>query len=255
MKSNTLLICIYLFTRIVVANIFNFSSVSQNINIGLIINLALYTLCILLIINNRSNLLYFNINKTTVIILIISGFFPRITSNSVISVIIQLLFIIIAIWLWVIYRKKELSTENLPKMNYWSIIGIILLIPLLFILSKLRIYLPLSVSPNNSSVLASFPPITYIYYLCYVGFEETVFRGFLWGYLRGYKINEIKILFITSGIFWISHLNYLSHPWTFWIQLPIISLYLGLLAYKSKMASPSIFAHAFYNTFLAFIKG
>jgi membrane protease YdiL (CAAX protease family) len=260
LKSNTFLIAGYFFVRIIVSNIINFSSIDRSAEIGATINLALYTICILLIINNRSNLLSYNINKSTIIILIISGFFQSITKFDSLSVILQLLFITDAIWLWVLYRKKRLITQNLRGINIWSIIGVLLLFPLVFALIYIHGNLPdssvfsklLSISTPKPSTLLIF---NFIYFLCTVGFEETVFRGFLWGYLREFKISEMEILFITSGIFWISHINYLSHSWTFWIQLPIISLYLGFLAYKSKMSSPSIFAHAFYNTLLIGLKG
>ena len=78
--------------------------------------------------------------------------------------------------------------------------------------------------------------------------EETLFRGVLWGYLRGLNWKENKIIWTQGILFWMAHLNEISNPVTFFIAVPIGTIVFSLLARHSKQVLPSIIAHTVMNT-------
>ena len=84
-------------------------------------------------------------------------------------------------------------------------------------------------------------------------YEEVVFRGMLYMFLKDLGLNESRTFYIQALVFWISHINYLfQSPSFFWIILPIGSLIFGYLVYRSKSITPSTIAHILYNALAGF---
>lgn len=80
--------------------------------------------------------------------------------------------------------------------------------------------------------------------------EEVVFRGMLWMFLKSRNVSEPKIIVIQAFLFWISHIEYiLLDPIFFWITIPIFSLLCGLVVWRSKSLTPSIIGHILFNLF------
>lgn len=78
--------------------------------------------------------------------------------------------------------------------------------------------------------------------------EEPVFRGFLWGYLRKLGWNDIWILFFQAALFTFAHIYALRvFPISFWIIVPVISLVLGLIVWRSRTITSSMAAHGMIN--------
>ncbi|RJP50847.1 MAG: CPBP family intramembrane metalloprotease [Anaerolineaceae bacterium] len=79
-----------------------------------------------------------------------------------------------------------------------------------------------------------------------VVFEEMLFRGMFWSFLRERNFGDGKILIIQAVVFWICHLNLISRS-SFWFGLPLMSLWLGFLVKRYKSLTPSTITHFAYN--------
>ena len=84
-------------------------------------------------------------------------------------------------------------------------------------------------------------------------YEEAVYRGMLYMFLKDLGMSESKTFYTQALLFWISHINYLLESAIgFWITLPILSLTLGYIAFRSKSITPSAIAHILYNAVVGF---
>ena len=115
---------------------------------------------------------------------------------------------------------------------------------------------PMSFQVNN--VPANLPgvfPLTFMilrqvfYQLGYAAVaEEPLFRGFLWGYLRKAGWKDVWIWLFQTGLFMVAHIYYIHQlPISFWIIVPVSTLVLGALAWRSKTISASMGAHTMMN--------
>ncbi len=80
-------------------------------------------------------------------------------------------------------------------------------------------------------------------------FEEPLFRGFLWGYLRRWRWPNILIWLFQAGLFTLGHAYYLKDeaffPWLVRMMLP--SLILGLIAWRAQSIFASMVTHGVFN--------
>jgi membrane protease YdiL (CAAX protease family) len=82
-------------------------------------------------------------------------------------------------------------------------------------------------------------------------FEEGLFRGLLYVFLRDLRLDEMRSILVQALFFWLAHINYLfQHPVFFWIFIPIISLILVYIVVRTKSLSISSVTHILIN-FLA----
>jgi membrane protease YdiL (CAAX protease family) len=83
-------------------------------------------------------------------------------------------------------------------------------------------------------------------------FEEPVFRGLLWGKLRGLRWSNWVILLFQSALFMLSHIHYLPHQaYAFWITAPLGGLVLGALAWGSGSLAAPMLAHGIINAMMS----
>jgi membrane protease YdiL (CAAX protease family) len=81
--------------------------------------------------------------------------------------------------------------------------------------------------------------------------EETTFRGFLWGYLSNKGWSNKRILIFQAFIFWAAHIPALSqNPFDLIFTIPIASIGLGLLVWRTRSLAPGIITHALSNTLI-----
>jgi len=78
--------------------------------------------------------------------------------------------------------------------------------------------------------------------------EELLFRGFLWQYLRRYKISNFSILFIQALLFWAGHYYYYALPPGYWLSTFFAGLVFGIVAWKTKSLFMSSIVHAMANS-------
>jgi len=79
--------------------------------------------------------------------------------------------------------------------------------------------------------------------------EEFTFRGLLWKHLRKFGLSEIMVFLTTSILFWLAHYLALvkSHLIDFWIFIPLISMSLGFIVYRTKSIGLSSISHYLVN--------
>jgi len=124
---------------------------------------------------------------------------------------------------------------------------ILLSIPLALapvLLFRLTVKTPLSLPTFIADIFG------YLQYdLALIVFEEVVFRGALWAYLRSLGLSEQTAFYVQAFLFWIAHhrILVLGHQYSFWVAVPCVSILLGLLAWRSKSLTPSTIAHFMFN--------
>lgn len=79
-------------------------------------------------------------------------------------------------------------------------------------------------------------------------FEEAMYRGLLFMFLKDLRFGESKFLYTQAFIFWISHINYLFQgPLYFWIFIPAMGLTLGYIVLRTKSIAVSAITHILMN--------
>jgi membrane protease YdiL (CAAX protease family) len=79
-------------------------------------------------------------------------------------------------------------------------------------------------------------------------FEEAMFRGLLFMFLKDLGLSESKFLYIQAFLYWISHIDYFFQaPIWFWIFLPAMGLTLGYIVLRTKSIGLSAVAHVLIN--------
>lgn len=80
-------------------------------------------------------------------------------------------------------------------------------------------------------------------------FEEPLFRGFLWGYLRRVRWKDGWICLFQAILFTLGHVVYLQTepigPWFIRMMLP--SLVIGFIAWRAKSIFASMVTHGMFN--------
>ncbi len=79
-------------------------------------------------------------------------------------------------------------------------------------------------------------------------YEEFVFRGLLWAFLESKKWSISKIILFQAFIFSVAHINIvLLDPLYFFVGVPLFSLLLGWIVWRTKSLSLSTFVHVVIN--------
>lgn len=79
--------------------------------------------------------------------------------------------------------------------------------------------------------------------------EEPLFRGFLWGYLRGAGWRNGWILLFQAALFVLAHAYYLPTRPVLGVTVFLGAVVLGLLAWRSRSIATSMVGHTTVNTF------
>jgi len=82
--------------------------------------------------------------------------------------------------------------------------------------------------------------------------EDFLFRGFLWGHLRKFKLSEPFILFIQAILFWGAYYYHFNRPGT-WIIIFVGGLLYGIVAWKTKSLFLSAIVHACWKSTFVFL--
>ena len=215
---------------------------------------SVYFFIAILIYIEKNNLYQFHIDKISIALFIIFGTVLRTNTfnNSHLNIFLSI-FWIIALCLLLALRKDFSKIPAIKNKDYiWFIIGASIAILLSIIVTMPGI---LQIKDNYSE---PFPNVMVLTLSGILGlmhemshssiFEEPIFRGFLWGYLRNLGLKENYVWIIQAILFWIAHINYIDKPFTFYFTVPLMGLVLGLLAWKSRSISTSMLTHAIYNS-------
>jgi len=107
-------------------------------------------------------------------------------------------------------------------------------------------------TPNQyppSALLITSMSLNIFYHLGFAPInEESLFRGFLWGYLRQLKWKDGWILIVQAALFTSAHLYFAGrYPLMFWVYIPAAAILFGWLTLRSRSIAPAILAHGMIN--------
>jgi membrane protease YdiL (CAAX protease family) len=158
---------------------------------------------------------------------------------------------ITAVFVFWAYRNNHFVLKNRSKNPS----GTVLLISISVLLAVLPIFLfkptiekPLTFQSIIESVFEAQLALTV--------FEEVVFRGALWAYLRKLGLKDYAVFLTQAFLFWVAHSKYLliEHSYSFWVAIPLASLLFGFMVWRSKSLTPSTIAHFLFNFTAVLIK-
>lgn len=141
-------------------------------------------------------------------------------------------------------RAKRLNSEIAKWMLVGAISGFTMPFVLLFIASGTFVN-PLLLFKPSVFFLFVFTAFAQMSNASVV--EEFLFRGLLWGHLRTKGLDEKRVFLVQALLFWLAHLYYVSKSFTFLLTIPLLSILLGYVTYRSKSISPALIMHAFFN--------
>jgi membrane protease YdiL (CAAX protease family) len=114
-----------------------------------------------------------------------------------------------------------------------------------------------NMSPIQIILSAIFIPIIYIGVAVYQFFlmggllEESLLRGFFWGYLKKFRVSDFSILCISAILFWAGHYFHAPLPGS-WISNLVAGLVFGAVAWKTRSLFAAAAVHACCNATTVF---
>lgn len=88
---------------------------------------------------------------------------------------------------------------------------------------------------------------TYVY-------EEIIYRGLLWMFLKGKNWKDSTIVLFQAFLFWISHImSATSDPIFFFAVVPIAGMLLGYMVWRTKSLTTSTVVHVLLNVLIEFL--
>jgi membrane protease YdiL (CAAX protease family) len=207
-----------------------------------------YVCVIFAVYLNRENLAIYNIDKLSLLIIILAGGIRVYlhTPNEVLYKNIVLILSVILLGITTLYWRK------IPNTNMrWFLVGIfscVIVIPLTIVeFTQMEKYsISNALYADHFSVYAI---RNFLYNLTFVApLEEIIFRGILWGEMRMRQFKEGTIFWSQGLLFLSMHFWAVFTPMTFFITLPVAIIVFSLLVKYSKQTSPSIISHILFNT-------
>jgi membrane protease YdiL (CAAX protease family) len=200
-----------------------------------------YILTVAIIWLNRHRLAALNIDRPFIAALVLGGICYAFYIQSVgifVGISVGLIY-------WA-YQTNQLVFKN--PVPYRKETGLLILLTIPVALAPILLFRPTLKIPLDFQVFgATFLEIL-IPQLAGIVFEEVLFRGALWAYVRGLGLTEHAAFYIQAVLFWVSHHEFLlRNPYFFWVDVPIIAIMLGLMTWRSKSLTPSTISHFLFN--------
>jgi membrane protease YdiL (CAAX protease family) len=199
---------------------------------------------------NRHKLAALNIDRPFILALLLGGVLYVIYLIQSVGI-----FVGIAVgFIYWAYLNNQLVFKN-PVPFEWGT-GLLILLTVLLALAPVLLVRPTLKTPLDLPMFITTFLEILITQLASIVFEEVLFRGALWAYVRNVGLSEQAAFCIGAILFWVSHYEYLSlnSPYFFWIAAPIIAILLGLMTWRSKSLTPSTISHFLFNFISAVIK-
>lgn len=197
--------------------------------------LATFPFLVLVIWLNKDDLQSLHIDKPFILIFILLGI---LLTTTFLHSYLGIVSAAGTIFVFVSLTKQKFHVDNIGLKSSWITTTILGLIPVLLIRVIFFEQIFRSNYYNVGWMLTS--------RLWGVIYEEMVFRGILWMVLEKLKINEKNILIIQAFLFWLAHIENASKL-SFWLVVPLASLWFGYLVLRSKSLTPSTISHFAYN--------
>lgn len=190
---------------------------------------------------NQDRLQKLNIDKIYIIFLIFSGLLALSLFRYNCFAIIGIVYFV-----YILFNRKikfSLIEQSSYKTILFAVGGFIVLIAAVLLLINNESLNSIVVNQKVDRFFFEAIPISI--------FQEAIFRGILFMYLKDINLNDSRILFVSTILFWITHIHYLAEPsaLAFWVVIPAVGLLFGYVALRSKSIAVSSIVHIFYNAF------
>ncbi len=206
-----------------------------------------YLITAILIWRERDHLSIFFIGKLAVLLFILSkpyqvliwllGLAPYVKIYIVVLFLPVSIVLLVALW-----KARPLSISNPPHLLHSSAVAILAGIAFGVFTAYINTFQAFEQGYSTSIKDLFLVPSVQLGNAAV--YEEPLFRGFLWGYLRQRGWNNLPILLVQAGLFWLSHPVLATlYPFSFWIIVPLAGLLLGLIAWRARDIAPGMFAH------------
>jgi len=205
---------------------------------------TVYILTVVIVGLNRRRLSSLNIDRPFLIALIVGGFLYL----FYLPLDIGLPVVVAAGFLLWAYQENHLVLKN--TIDYPSGTIHLIFISVLLALLPIVLFRPTLKEPVTLQLILASIMSIFQEQLALIAFEEVIFRGALWAYLRQLGWKESAVFFAQVFLFWIAHSRFIlvEHAaYSFWVTVPLVSLLLGLLAWRAKSLTPSTIAHFLFN--------
>lgn len=157
-------------------------------------------------------------------------------------------FIVGGLLFWKMKRSHAWFPTPPGRVWRWGLIGMILAIGVNLLLMTLNLF-PQQSRGNDRPDLFFLAFAFFIQTTNAAVWEEPLFRGFLWGYLRQARWPNMVIWIFQALLFTTGHIYYLKDealfPWFVRMFLP--SLIIGLIAWRAKSIFASMLTHGMFN--------
>jgi membrane protease YdiL (CAAX protease family) len=153
------------------------------------------------------------------------------------------------------YQQNHFVLKNAIEYSLGTIS--LILISLLLALLPILLFNPIIKEPIHLQLILVSVTSTFQAQLALVAFEEVIFRGALWAYLRQLDLKEPTIFITQAFLFWIAHSRFIlveHQVYSFWVATPLISLLLGFIVWRAKSLTPSTIAHLLFNSTVTLFK-
>jgi len=147
-----------------------------------------------------------------------------------------------------IVLQPSLRKESNKKSLIWFLISVIVGVFVGIVMGVVSDFQDEFKNPNHPSILYFFSSI--IIQLNNAAITtEPLFRGFLWGILKNRQWKDHWIWLFQAILFTFAHIYYLGkYNYSFFIIVPISSLILGLLVWRSRSIGVSMITHSLINS-------
>ena len=137
-----------------------------------------------------------------------------------------------------------------PPANvwFWALLGA--LFAMIFNIAMVRLGLePSSTRSSEPASVGFLIPLVFLQMTTAAVFEEPLFRGFLWGYLRRMHWQDGWIWLFQASLFTLGHVYFLQTepigPW--FMRIMLTSLVIGFMAWKAQSIFASMVTHGMFN--------
>lgn len=202
-----------------------------------------YILTALIIWLNKHRLATLHIDRPFISIFIISGVLYALFLKYGVGIFVG----ITAGLIFLAYQTNRLVFSKPVPFSKGT--GLLIFLTILLALTPALLFWPALKSTFDFDIFITTFQQILITDLAAIVFEEVLFRGALWAYVRSLGFSERSAFYITAICFWISHYRFLalSTLYVFWISIPILALLLGLMILHSKSLTPSTISHLLFN--------
>lgn len=243
-KTSLILVILLLLLRFPLLIAGQFGMIDSTIS-AIVFLTGTYLFTGILLCRNISNLYQYHISAVALVIFLVSPILSIISNPSDLSALVRIAMAVVFAAYFIRNRKQIIAVKNDKKSILFN--SLIVLVGIL-VTTLLFAYLR-GFSGTESAYSPSMLMNGLLFQLSFAAvMEEPLFRGFLWGGFRQLGLSNGLVCGLQAGLFWLAHIYYYNTGINFWVIIPIGSIVLGLVAWKTRSITNSMVTHAFMNT-------